>query len=463
MMRLTAIALALSLAACASSEAPRPSTPAAAPADAAPALPVLAGDWWGTLEAGGQQLRLVTTFAQDGEGYTGKLISLDQGNAEIDISDIALTATSLTFDVPQVGGSYRGIWQDGEWVGSWMQGSPMPLTLVRGRPDTASVSATEGWPTPEQAAIAAKLAALTQKEGVIGAAAMIDGGNVITAMSDGLDPKARFEIGSITKVFTSMLLADLVLEGKISLDDTLADHIDGIADERVRAITLRDLSNHRSGLPRLPENLMPFAMLPDPYAGYDEAMLLQWIRSVEPVRDRDTEHEYSNGAVGLLGWLLGKAAGSDYKTAIVERLAKPMGMMSTDFSTDGAITGTVAGTPASLWQFDALAGAGALRSTIGDMARFAAILVDPPERWTRHVALMTQDQKDGGNGMTIGLGLYTIPVTEGGVLFHNGATGSFKSTMWVDRQSGRAAVAMVNDAAAELDPLGAWMIAGIAR
>ena len=427
---------------------------------------MLAGDWWGTLKAGGQRLRLLVTFAQAGESYTGTVFSVDQGNAEIAMANIELTATSLTFDVPQVAGSYRGLWQDGKWVGSWMQGAPLPLTLVRGRPEvkaTKAPSVPEDWTLPGEAEVAERLAAYTSGEGVVGAAALVENGEVRTVLSEGFDPQARFEIGSVTKVFTSLLLADLVLDGTVSLDDTLGDHVAGIANETVASITLRQLANHRSGLPRLPANLLPMAAQPDPYAAYDETMLLEWIRTVEPARAPDEGFEYSNGATGLLGWVLGKAGGSDYKSAIVERITGPMGLADTDFSTTRAYSGFTAGEPSAPWTFDSLAGAGALRSTIADFATFAGILAAPPERWRPHVELMTATQSEAGNGMTIGLGLFTIPVTEDGVLFHNGGTGGFKTTMWADSTTGRAVVANVNDAGADLDKLGLWMIAGVER
>nr|WP_255554817.1 serine hydrolase domain-containing protein [Sphingomicrobium sp. B8] len=328
------------------------------------------------------------------------------------MANIEVTDTALSFDLPQVGGRYEGEWQEGRWVGAWKQGGvSLPLTLERGAPDVEATGPVvpDSWDLPDDDAVAERLAATVgDQDGVVGAVALVEDGEARFILSDGLDADRRFEIGSVTKVFTALLLADMVLDGTVGLNDPIGDHIDGIDDAAVAAITLRQLSNHHSGLPRLPANLMPFAQLPDPYASYDEEMLLHWIRNVEPARAPDEAYEYSNGAVGLLGYILGKRAGSDFKTALLERIVRPMGLADTDFEIDErSVAGHNPQGEASPWTFQTLAAAGALRSTIGDMARFAYTLAEPGETWSRHVDLITADPKSVQGGLNIGLGVLT--------------------------------------------------------
>lgn len=432
--------------------------------------PDLTGDWRGALDIGQTLLRLVVHFSdEDGDGsWAGTMDSIDQGAGGFPLSNIEVSGEALSFDIESIGGRYKAVWQEGEWVGTWSQaGNEIPLTFARGPFETAAAKPTipDQWDLPDQAAVAQRLAeAIGDREGVVGTVALVDADGPRFVMSDGTTADAQVEIGSITKVFTALLLADLVLDGTLSPDDTLGELLPDVATDAVRDITLRQLSNHHSGLPRLPANLMPFAALPDPYAQYDEAMLLDFVASVEPERAPDEGFEYSNAAVGLLGYLLGKADGSDYKTALSRRILAPMGLTSTGFEIgETAIKGTTGGAEVSLWTFDALAGAGALRSTVGDMAHFGSILASPPKEWQRHVELLRSEPVSSGGGMTVGLGLFTIPITEGGVLFHNGGTGGFKSSLWADPETGRSVFVNINASDSDPDKLGAWLISGVER
>ena len=145
------------------------------------------------------------------------------------------------------------------------------------------------------------------------------------------DAGTVFEIGSMTKVFTALLLADMALKGEIALDDPVEKYLPDGATMPVRngkAITLRHLTMQNSGLPRLPDN-MPYADPEDPYADYTEQNLLDFLAGYELPRDPGAEYEYSNLGVGLLGHVLARAAGKDYETLLRERILDPLGMDDT--------------------------------------------------------------------------------------------------------------------------------------
>src|SRR5690606_15911585 len=127
----------------------------------------------------------------------------------------------------------------------------------------------------------------------------------------GFDGDTVFEIGSISKVFTAMILADMAAKGEVSLDDPAEKFLPAGAtmpSRGGRRITLADLSTHVSALPRLPDNLA-YGDAADPYADYTEALLLEFLADHQLTRDIGSQAEYSNLAVGLLGYLLGRAAG----------------------------------------------------------------------------------------------------------------------------------------------------------
>ncbi len=189
-----------------------------------------------------------------------------------------------------------------------------------------------------------------------------------------------FEIGSVTKVFTALLLADMAQRGEVKLDDPIASYLpEGVKtpQRNGKEITLAELATHTSGLPRLPNNFAPKDAA-NPYADYSADKLYAFLSSYQLPRDPGEKWEYSNLATGLLGQLLSLRAGKDYETLVVSRIATPLGMASTRITLTPKMKERMAAgynaslEPARLWDFQALAGCGALRSTANDLITFLA-------------------------------------------------------------------------------------------
>ena len=145
------------------------------------------------------------------------------------------------------------------------------------------------------------------------------------------DSGTIFEIGSITKVFTALLLAEMAHHGEVSLFDPVAKYLpkDVRAPERSgRSITLKDLATHTSGLPRLPTNLAPKNPA-NPYADYTVEQLYQFLSTYELTRDIGSRFEYSNIGGGLLGHVLARRANTNYEDLVHSRIGGPLGMNST--------------------------------------------------------------------------------------------------------------------------------------
>jgi len=189
-----------------------------------------------------------------------------------------------------------------------------------------------------------------------------------------------FEIGSITKVFTALLLADMAQHGEVKLDDPIAKYLPaGVkAPERNgKQITLEQTATHTSGLPRLPNNFSP-KDASNPYADYSADKLYAFLNSYQLPRDPGERWEYSSLATGLLGQLLSLRAGKDFETLVVSHIAAPLGMTSTRITLTPEMKERMAAgynaalQPVRLWDFQALAGCGALRSTANDLIAFLA-------------------------------------------------------------------------------------------
>lgn len=265
--------------------------------------------------------------------------------------------------------------------------------------------------------------------------------------------KLVFEIGSITKVFTGLLLAQAVVEKKVTLETTVAEALGRdikFADPRVAAITLKQLSTHTSGLPRLPSNHIAGVVEGDPYANYDEKLLLAYIQG-EKLKDAGPYTcSYSNVGVGLLGYLLGRVYDSTWEKAVMEKVCRPLGL------NDTAVTprdGLVVARPYSgqkevkPWHLAAVGGAGALRSTAADMLRFGGALLHPektPLKEAFAIALQPHAEApaDGGH---IGLGIFMNKQDGEQTLHHDGGTGGYRSGLQVIPARGIVRVALINN------------------
>ena len=195
-----------------------------------------------------------------------------------------------------------------------------------------------------------------------------------------LNGETIFEIGSVTKVFTSLLLSDMVQRGEVSLADPVAKYLPAdvkVPERNGRVITLVDLSTHTSGLPRMPSNFNPKDPA-NPYADYTTEQLFQFISSYKLTRDIGSQFEYSNLGGGLLGQALSRRAGMDYEALVKSLITVPLGMASTGITLSPEMKARLAvGHDDKLvavpnWDIPALAGAGALRSTANDLMTFLA-------------------------------------------------------------------------------------------
>ncbi len=193
-----------------------------------------------------------------------------------------------------------------------------------------------------------------------------------------LDSDSVFEIGSITKVFTALLLADMALHGEVALTDPVAKYLPPEGRPREfdgKAISLLDLATYTSGLPRMPGNFKPRDPA-NPYADYTVAQLYEFLSAVPPLHYPGSQYEYANLGFGLLGHVLALRAGRSYEELVMSRICAPLGLDDTRITlTPEMQQRLVPGHDTGLrrvlnWDIPTLAGAGALRSTANDLFRF---------------------------------------------------------------------------------------------
>jgi CubicO group peptidase (beta-lactamase class C family) len=277
------------------------------------------------------------------------------------------------------------------------------------------------------------------------------------------DGDTVFEIGSVTKVFTSTILADLVSRGELALGTPVQNLLDGdvLVPARDGArITLEHLATHSSGLPRMPDNFDP-ADDGNPYADYTEERLYAFLSSHELVRGVGEAVEYSNLGYGLMGHALAQGTGRDYETLVAQRILAPLNMPDTAITLTPSLQERLATghddslDPVANWDFAALSGAGSLRSTVNDLLRFLEANLEPESSPLREAvrAAHTQraDMPEPNTG--IGLGWIVHDGKHGRILWHNGGTGGYSSFIGFDPES-RVGVVVLSNAAALVDYLG---------
>jgi serine-type D-Ala-D-Ala carboxypeptidase/endopeptidase len=425
-----------------------------------------AGDWIGVIEiTPGNSVPLLVHIKRDAAGVmSGTMDSPLQGAMGLPLAEVKVDAGSLTFAVTSIGGSYKGQWlaEARVWRGEWNQaGQHWPLAFgVQPPPKPLPAD----WRFPPDADIAKLIAdrnAGRPGQGIVvglldkAGQRFVAGGTGVAAK---VDRNTLFEMGSISKVFTALLLADMVNRHEVSLDDPAEKYLPKghhMPRRDGRQITLRDLSTHRSGLPRMPDDMGRADGTDNPFADYGEDKLLAFLDRYKLTRDIGSQWEYSNLGAGLLGYLLGRAAHSDYETLLRKRITGPLGMKSTMVTLKGANLARLAPPfdrymrPAKRWDIGLFAGAGGIRSSAADMLIFAKAVLDPksPIAPAMKTALAVRVPGQAPQvDQALGWQVMHLP-TDHELVVHDGETGGYQTILALEPSKGRAVVALANSQA----------------
>jgi CubicO group peptidase (beta-lactamase class C family) len=278
-----------------------------------------------------------------------------------------------------------------------------------------------------------------------------------------------FEIGSMTKVFTSLVLMDMVQKGEVALTDPVAKYLPAtvkVPERNGKQITLQDLSTQSSGLPRMPTNFHPKDET-NPYVDYTPELLYQFLSGYTLTRDIGSKYEYSNLGVGLLGHALSRRAGMSYEAMVKSRVCDPLDMNSTrvafspDMKARLAIGHDHDGKAVANWDLNALAGAGALRSSANDILTFLAANLGYTK--TPLAAAMAQEisirRPTGNPDLEIAYAWHIQTKNGNSIIWHNGGTGGYRTYMGFDPKTRVGVVVLSNiSTAAGTDDIGRHLL-----
>jgi serine-type D-Ala-D-Ala carboxypeptidase/endopeptidase len=252
-----------------------------------------------------------------------------------------------------------------------------------------------------------------------------------------------FEIGSITKTFTTTMLVMLERDGKMKINDLVQVYLpDSVTIHNFTStehIKVLHLATHTSGLPRLPGNLMlnPKTDPKDPYKNYTVNDLYYFINNYILEREPGTRYEYSNLGMGLLGHLMTRASGMTYENMLHKYILDSLGMTGTGITLTPEMQKNLAkgytekGEPSGLWNFNVLEGAGAIRSNLKDMLTYLAFQMGKTDKldFKDGLALMQKRRFETGmDNIYIGMGWHISETGSGKqVIWHDGGTGGYRS------------------------------------
>lgn len=328
---------------------------------------------------------------------------------------------------------------------------------------------------------------LVDEHAVLGMVTGIVDGNRVTKIEVGQtsvggpapNGKTIFEIGSISKVFTGILLADAVERGEVTLDEPMAKLLGpkvAVPKYEGRPIRLVDLATHSSGLPRLPSNLKfinPF----NPYAHYQKRDLEEFLAEHQLARAPGKVYEYSNLGMGLLGYVLAARDDTTYQQLLIQRLCQPLGLkdtrvlLTTEQKQRLASGISRLGLPAMNWDLPTLAGAGGIRSTLDDMAVFLQVNMFPDKTPLAEAIRMSQEPrfivqpptKKEPRRVEIGLAWHITTTAEGTkIVWHNGMTGGYASYLGFVPEKKIGIIVLANTATPAVDKFAVLMLTQLA-
>ncbi len=280
-----------------------------------------------------------------------------------------------------------------------------------------------------------------------------------------------YEIGSITKTFTATLLAKAVVDKKVTLQDAISKYLpDSVAANKdLQNITLQQLSNHSSGLPRLPIN-MNFTVTNylQPYENYDDKALFAFLKQFKAIRKPGESYEYSNLAVGLLGVILERIYKKPYEQLMLEDIAKPLALTHTKIVLNDAEKTTLSqgynekdeAVPA--WNFKSLAACGAIKSCSEDLLIYGKQQLDMFKSPLAKYNAITHQPTFNDKIQKVGLSWHFLIDDADTVWQHGGGTYGCRTMLCVNATKNIVVTVLTNNAT-NGDALGIKLMKAIER
>jgi len=274
------------------------------------------------------------------------------------------------------------------------------------------------------------------------------------------DSQSLYEIGSISKTFTAIILSHAVHQGKIKLRDDIRKYLPGNYPNlqfEGTPIKIVDLSNHTSGLPGIPANLEdhPDYDMDNPYHNYSREMIYEYLRDFVPDELPGLRAEYSNLGFAILGIILENAYQVPLKTLLQEIITAPLEMTDTSFDVQKKHKAFLTtgyndeeGKDVAYWDMGTFKAAGGLKSNINDMITYLRANM---EDYNKDISLSHQET-DLQPGFGRGLAWIVQFLNDAVIIWHNGGTAGFRSFCGFSKER-QAAIVVLSNSSKDVDSL----------
>ena len=437
---------------------------------------------WGTSST---RVQIVVRSDASGREYC-TMDALDIYTMDLQCANVALAGDDFSLDVPAIGQRWTGkLSPDGKTLSGFLhvrllkgkETQDLPQVLNFTRQNALSAEKVRPVATYDAAMppVAADQLESVLDHDLVGAlkngelASSTEGGVSIAVYEHGVrrvfsygmaKPDSIYEIGSITKTFTGLILAQMTAQGKVKLEEPVRELLPTGTTVKPEGheITLVDLATQRSGLPAMPDNI-DLANLDQPYADYHVADLMSYMRKHGVANPTRAASSFGGLGFGLLGVALSERAGTSYDALLRDEIAGPLGLTDTTVTLSAEQQQRMIGghnqfhQPTDAWNADALAGAISIRSTAADMLVYLEASLHPEKVKTVDglpgsatlmpaLRLSLQPQSEVVPGMRMALGWLYQPET--GNYWHNGATAACSAYAFFNPAGDYAAVVLLN-------------------
>ena len=440
------------------------------------------GIWLGELAGDNAPVHIQVVVRSDAAGREFCTVdSPDQHVMGMDCANVAFFAKSFSFDIPAVSAHWSGMLaaEGNSLTGTLSKNGATPLNFSRQAAVIAAKPPAPRFDAAMDPVTAAGLQATLDRD----LADALKSGELAPATGAGVSigvyqhgvrrvfsygaakPDSIFEIGAVTKTFTGLMLAQMVAQGKAKLDEPVRELLPAgtVAKPDGPEIALLDLATRRSGLRWFPSNLYS-ADLNNPYADYTAAKLYAFVARHGVAKRSDAPVRNSELAFGLLGQALADRAGESFAALLKDEIAGPLGLKDTTISLSHEqqlrfVSGHSADhRTVRAWDFDSMAGVGAIRSTAGDMLAYLEANLHPesvepaagfPAAATLPAALNKSHELEADVSPGTRIALAWLYDAETGNYWHNGATAGFSAYAFFNPKGDYAAVVLFNTAPGE--------------
>jgi CubicO group peptidase (beta-lactamase class C family) len=272
-----------------------------------------------------------------------------------------------------------------------------------------------------------------------------------------------YEIGSISKTYTAILLADAVKKGKVKLDDPINKYLPDsipLLQFNNMVVTVKMLSNHSSAIPYMPGNFdKPGIDGQNPFKNYNDADLFSFLKYLKLTREPGAKYEYSNTAVGLLGVILERVHKKKFENLLTEIICIRLGMKDTRqnvpqkdllrFAKGYAENGNAN----SSWDFQSLAAAGCIRSTVNDMMKYLQANINTKNASLHAAMQLSHKVTSEKNNQKVALGWHILKPGNDEIVFHNGQTGGYHAYMAFNKEK-KFGVVILSNCSLSMDDAG---------